>query len=149
MNMGMIKNLTAGLLGSLALNILHETLRKNGTIVPKVNLLGEEALNKTLIGIGQAPITDEEELYKATLKADLISNTIYYSLIGGKSKYIWPKAIFFGLSAGFSAIKLPEPLGLNPSPVTTTSQLKVLTVGYYLVGALVTGLALKTLTKSS
>lgn len=146
--MGLIKNLTAGLLGSLAMNILHESLRKYETNVPKINLLGEEALNKTLIGIGQTPITNEDELYRATLKADLISNTVYYSLIGGKSKYIWPKAIFFGLSAGIGAIKLPKPLGLDPEPVAATDQIKVLTVAYYLFGALVTGLVLKTLTKS-
>ena len=147
--MGSIKNLTAGLLGSLALNILHETLRKNASNVPKINLLGEEALNKALVGIGKKPITDEEELYQTTLKADLISNTIYYSMIGGKSKYIWPKAIFFGLSAGFGAIKLPSKLGLEDKPVAATNQMKALTVGYYLFGALVTGLVLKTLTKKS
>ncbi|MDQ7948755.1 MAG: hypothetical protein REI78_09790 [Pedobacter sp.] len=146
--MGLIKNLTAGLLGSLALNLLHETLRKNNTNVPKINLLGEEALNKTLIGIGQPPITDEEELYKATLKADLISNAVYYSMIGGKSKYIWPKAVLFGLGAGFGALKLPKPLGLDPEPVDETEQMKVLTVGYYLFGALVTGWVLKKLSKS-
>jgi hypothetical protein len=146
--MGLIKNLTAGLLGSLALNFLHETLRKNETNVPKINLLGEEALNKTRIGLGKTPITDEEELYKATLKADLISNTMYYSLIGGKSKYIWPKAIIFGLGAGLGALKLPKPLGLDPEPVAATDQMKALTVGYYLFGALVTGFVLKSLTKS-
>lgn len=145
--MGMIKNLTAGLIGSLALNALHEYLRKNETNVPKINLLGEEALNKMLIGAGQAPIINEDKLYNATLKADLISNTMYYSLIGGKSKYIWPKAILYGLSAGIGAIKLPEPLGLDPAPVNKTTQMKALTIGYYLFGALVTGLVLKTLTK--
>ena len=145
--MGIIKNLTAGFLGSVALNLLHETLRKNATNVPKINLLGEEAINKTLVTIGKAPITDEDELYSATFKADLISNTLYYSLIGGKTKYIWPKAIFFGLSAGLGALKLPEPLGLDPAPVDRTDQMKILTVGYYLFGALVTGFVLKKLSK--
>lgn len=146
--MGLIKNLTAGFIGSLALNLLHETLRKNETNVPKINLLGAEALNKTLINIGQPAITDDEELYKATLKADLISNTMFYSLIGGKSKLIWPKAIILGLSAGIGAVKFPKPLGLNPEPTNKTEQVKALTVGYYLFGALITGLVLKTLTKS-
>lgn len=145
--MGLIKNLTAGLIGSLALNLLHETLRKNETNVPKINLLGEEALNKTRIALGQTPIVDQEELYKATLKADLVSNAVYYSLIGGKSKYIWPKAIFYGLSAGIGALKLPKPLGLDSTPVDETDQMKALTIGYYLFGALVTGLVLKTLSK--
>ncbi|RZK52212.1 MAG: hypothetical protein EOO91_19730, partial [Pedobacter sp.] len=106
--MGLIKNLISGFIGSVALNLLHETLRKNETNVPKINLLGAEALNKTLINVGQPAITDDEELYKATLKADLISNTMYYSLIGGKSKLIWPKAIILGLSAGIGAVKFPK-----------------------------------------
>ncbi|RZK57456.1 MAG: hypothetical protein EOO91_10105 [Pedobacter sp.] len=106
--MGLIKNLTAGFIGSVALNLLHETLRKNETNVPKINLLGAEALNKTLVNVGQPAITDDEELYKATLKVDLISNTMYYSLIGGKSKLIWPKAIILGLSAGIGAVKFPK-----------------------------------------
>lgn len=147
--MGLIKNLTAGFLGSVALNLLHETLRKKGTDVPKINLLGEEALNKTLVHLGNDPITDEDELYKATLKADLISNTIYYSLIGGKRKYIWPKAILFGLSAGLGAIQIPEKVGLDPTPVAGTDQKKVLTVGYYLFGALVTAYVISKLTKSN
>jgi hypothetical protein len=145
--MGAIKNLTAGFLGALALNIMHETLRRKATNVPKINLLGEEALNKTLVGLGQTPITDEEELYNATLKADLISNTVYYSMIGGKTKYIWPKAIFLGLSAGIGALKLPQPLGLDPTPVNATSQMRALTVGYYLFGALVTAFTLRTFSK--
>jgi hypothetical protein len=145
--MGLIKNLTAGFLGAVALNVLHETLRKNETNVPRINLLGEEALNKALIATGNAAIYDEEELYKATLKADLISNAFYYSMIGGNTRLIWPKAIFFGLSAGIGAIKLPAPLGLDPTPVTATRQIKVLTVGYYLFGALVTGMVLKALSK--
>lgn len=140
--MGIIKNLTAGFIGSVALNILHETLRKYNTNVPKINLLGEEALNKTLFRYG-TPIMDKDELYRTTLKADLVGNAVYYSLIGGKSALIWPKAILFGLGA----IKLPEPLGLDPDPVAKTDQMKVLTVGYYLFGALVTGYVLKALSK--
>jgi hypothetical protein len=69
-------------------------------------------------------------------------------MIGGKSKYIWPKAILFGLTAGIGAIELPKKIGLDPDPVAATKQMKILTVGYYLFGALVTGLVLKTLTKS-
>jgi hypothetical protein len=146
--MGLIKNITAGFIGSIALNLLHEGLRKRNTNVPKINLIGEEALNKTLVNIGQPPITDEEKLYKATLKADLLSNTMYYSLIGGKTGLIWPKAIVLGLAAGIGAVKLPEPMGLNPQPINRTDEIKALTVGYYLFGALVTGFVLKTLTKS-
>ncbi|RZL50163.1 MAG: hypothetical protein EOP00_05580 [Pedobacter sp.] len=144
--MGFIKNITAGFVGSVALNILHETLRKNASNVPHINVIGEQALNQTLGKFG-TPITDEDELHQATLKADIVANTMYYSLIGGNKNWIWPKAILLGLSAGIGALKLPEPMGLDPEPVTRTNQTKVLTVSYYLFGALVTGLVLKTLSK--
>lgn len=144
--MGLIKNLLAGFAGSVALNVLHETLRKNFSNVPRINLLGEEALNKTLFAYG-TPISDREELHNATLKADLVSNAMYYSLIGGNKNFIWPKAIIFGISAGVAALKLPEPMGLDPEPVTRTKQTKILTVGYYLFGALVTASVLKALSK--
>lgn len=144
--MGLIKNITAGFIGSVALNLLHETLRKNAANVPHINIIGEQAINKTLSKYGR-PITNPEELHNVTLKADIIANTMYYSLIGGNKNFVWPKAIFLGLSAGIGALKLPEPMGLNPEPVTRTNQTKVLTVGYYLFGALVTAYVLKTLSK--
>jgi len=141
-----IKNMTAGLIGSVALNILHEIVRKNVRNAPQINLLGEEVVNKTLSQVG-TPIVDAEDLHKVTLEADLIANATYYSMIGGNSRYIWPKAVALGLSAGIGAIQLPEPLGLDSRPVTRTTQTKVLTVGYYLFGALITATVLKTLLK--
>ena len=52
-----------------------------------------------------------------------------------------------GLSAGIGALKMPEPLGLDDTPVTHTNTTKALTVGYYLFGALVTAAMLKTILK--
>ncbi len=141
-----IRNIAAGFIGSAALNILHEVVRKNFYNVPKINLVGAEAVNKTLAEYGR-PIQNQNDLHKVTLELDLIANASYYSLIGSSGKYIWPKAIAMGLSAGFGALKLPEPLGLDPTPVDQTRQKQVLTVGYYLFGALVTALALKTILK--
>ncbi len=143
--MGKIRNLIAGFTGAIALNMLHEAIRKQGDDVPHIHLLGEDALNKGLTTIGQ-PIANENQLYQATLATDVVSNALYYSLIGaGKSKYIWPKALGLGLSAGIGAIKLPETLGLNDEPVARNTQVKALTVGYYVFGALVTALTLKML----
>lgn len=140
-----IKNLIAGFTGAIALNILHEAIRKQGDNVPYIHLLGEDALNKGLTAIGE-PITNENELYQATLATDVMGNGFYYSLIGtGSSKYIWPKAIGLGLCAGIGALKLPEKLGRDDAPVARNNQVKALTVGYYLFGALVTALTLKML----
>lgn len=137
--MGKISNLFAGLAGAVALNILHESL-KNKRDTPRIDLLGEQALQKTVRYFG-GNITDTDDLYKATLAGDLISNTIYYSWIAsGKRSHIWPKAIAMGLAAGIGAVTLPEPMGLNPKPVAKTEGIKAMTVGYYLFGAIVTAL---------
>lgn len=147
--MSKLKNLIAGLAGSIALNLLHEGLKKTSNDVPRVDLLGEDALQKTLKYFG-GKMENQENLYKATLAGDIIGNTLYYSLIGaGNQKNIWPKAIFMGLSAGIGAVSLPEPMGLDPDPVTKDNQVKVLTVGYYLFGAVVTGLVLHAMKKNN
>ncbi|MHA4894628.1 hypothetical protein ACXZ1K_07755 [Pedobacter sp. PWIIR3] len=137
--MGKIKNLIAGFAGAVALNVLHESI-KNKRTTPRIDLLGEQALQKTVRYFG-GNIRDDDELYAATLAGDIISNTMYYSLIASsKSRYIWPKAIAMGLLAGVGAVKLPKPLGLNPKPVAKNDQIKAMTVGYYVFGALVTAL---------
>ena len=145
--MSKVKNLIAGAAGAIALNVLHETLKKESDDVPRVDLLGEDAVQKVLKYFGSS-VPDKASLYKTTLAGDLISNTLYYSLIGaGNQKYLWPKAVFLGLTAGIGAVKLPEPMGLDPEPVTKTDQVKVLTVGYYIFGAIVTGLVINLLNK--
>ena len=146
--MSKIRNLLAGLAGATALNVLHESLKKKSPDMPRVDLLGEDALQKTLNYFGGS-IDSKENLYKATLAGDVVGNTLYYSLIGtGNQKYLWPKAIFMGLSAGIGAITLPEPLGLDPEPVAKNNQVKVLTVAYYLLGAVVTALVLNAMRKT-
>ncbi|MHA3786642.1 hypothetical protein ACX0HA_00415 [Flavobacterium hauense] len=147
--MSKIHNLLAGLGGAIALNILHESLKKKDKDMPRVDLLGEEVLEKSL-DYFDAEIQDKETLYKATLAGDILSNTLYYSAIGaGDEKYIWQRAVAIGLTAGVGAITLPEPLGLDDKPVTRTNKTKALTIGYYLAGALVTGCIVKALHKKT
>ena len=146
--MSKIRNLLAGAAGATALNVLHESLKKKSPDMPRVDLLGEDALQKALNYFGGS-IGSKANLYKATLAGDVVGNTLYYSLIGtGNQKYLWPKVIFMGLSAGIGAVTLPEPLGLDPEPVAKNNQVKVLTVVYYLLGAVVTGLVLNAMRKT-
>jgi hypothetical protein len=145
--MNKIKSLIAGFAGAVALNVLHETFKKEKSNVPRIDLLGEDALQKVLRHLGTS-IQNKQNLYKVSLAGDVLSNTMYYSLIGaGNPTFMWPKAVVLGLSAGVGALTLPEPLGLNPEPVTKTNQVKILTVGYYVFGAIVTGLVLNLLSK--
>ncbi|HEX8269398.1 MAG TPA: hypothetical protein VF581_05860 [Flavobacterium sp.] len=148
--MKVAKNLLAGLGGAIALNLLHETLKKTDRKMPRIDLLGEEALQKGIELAGGEKIHDPKTLYVATLGADVLSNALYYSAIGaGSEKNIWFKAIALGLTAGAGAITLPPLIGLNPAPVTKTTGTKELTVGYYLFGALVTAAILHTMAAKS
>jgi len=140
--MAAIKNIIAGLGGAIALNLLHEALKhKKGT--PRIDLVGEEALQKGLEPLGQE-IKDEDNLYLATLGADIVSNTMYYATIGaGGAANLWPRALAMGFTAGIGAVTLPEPMGLDDDPVAGSMQKQAMTVGYYMFGALVTAALLK------
>lgn len=143
--MSKIKNLVAGLGGALALNLLHESLKRKDSNMPRVDLVGEEALQKGLEYFG-TQINDEDTLYKATLASDILSNAMYYSMIGkGGVENVFPRALAIGLAAGVGAVTLPKPMGLDDEPVTKTTKTKALTVGYYVAGALVTAAIVKLL----
>ena len=130
----MYKKILAGLGGAIALNLVHEVIRKNFDNVPEVNKVGEEALNKALETI-DLKISDQDQLYAATLAGDVISNGIYYATTATSGFNIAS-----GLAAGIVAVMLPQKMGLDDSPVAENNQKKIMTVGYYLFGAIVTKL---------
>ena len=140
------KNFLAGLGGAIVLNLLHESLKKKKMDTPRIDLVGEEALQKTL-GYFGSKIENKDTLYKATLAGDLISNATYYSMIGNSTEHVWGKAISLGLVAGIGAVLVPKEIGLDDEPVAKNNQVKAMTVGYYLVGALATA-AILTVLKS-
>lgn len=138
-----LKNLIGGLAGAVALNILHETLKRFDHEAPRVDLIGEEAIKKGFEAIEQEPPSGNT-LYATTLAGDLISNAFYYSLIGfGKNKHIITRGIAYGAVAGIGALKLTAPLGLSDAPVTRTVKTQLLAVGYYTFGGLVASLVIK------
>ena len=142
-----IRNIAGGLAGAIALNILHETVKRLDHDAPRIDLVGEEALSESIEHLGgNAPTGDA--LYAATLAGDLISNAMYFSMIGaGKKKYLFLRGAGYGLAAGIGALTLTKPLGLNDAPITKTNKTKVLTVAWYLFGGLVTALTIKALQK--
>ncbi|MEO5997745.1 MAG: hypothetical protein ABIN89_13480 [Chitinophagaceae bacterium] len=140
-------NLIAGLAGAVALNILHETVRQFDADAPRIELIGEEALTKAVKSTGINPPTGES-LYLATLAGDIISNGLYYSMIGaGKNKNLVANGVGYGIAAGIGAIVFTKPLGLNDAPVNRTNKTKVMTVAYYVFGALITAAIMKKYTR--
>jgi hypothetical protein len=140
-----LQNLLGGLAGALALNILHETGKRVIDDAPHIDLVGEEALSKTMAFMGQKPPVGHK-LFLATLGADVSSNAVYYAMVGqGKDKHLLMRGAVMGLAAGIGALKLTEPLGLNDKPVNRTTTTQVLTVAWYLAGGLVAAGVIKVL----
>lgn len=128
--------LVAGVAGAAALTFANEFLRHRYDNVPKINELGEEAVEKIL-----APTDiylNERELFNTTLVGDIVSNALYYAATATKGT-----GLISGLMAGIGAIELPKYLGLNDQPVASTDQKKVMTIAYYTIGGLVAGLIYK------
>lgn len=127
----MYKKIIAGFGGAIALNILHETIRKNFDNVPEINEVGEEALLK-ITDNTPINISEGKTLYATILVGDIVSNGMYYATTATKND------LASGLLAGAGAILLPKKMGLNDQPVAGSNKKKAMTVCYYLFGALVT-----------
>ena len=141
--MKVFKNLLAGLAGALTLNILHEIGKRTIKDAPRVDLVGEEALSNVVTATGHIPPMGKK-LFAATLGADVGMNTFYYAMIGqGRNKHLLLRGAALGLAAGFGALSMTKPLGLNDEPVNKTLTTKVLTVAWYLAGGLVTALVIQ------
>ncbi|HEX8460453.1 MAG TPA: hypothetical protein VF623_03450 [Segetibacter sp.] len=135
--------IVGGFAGSVALTILHESVRKVNKDAPRMDKMGMEAIEKTLEKVN-VEVPEEKDLFKITMAGDLISNALYYSLAGfGSKKQVLLRGGLLGLAAGFGAVYLPKPLGLDPAPSNRTTETKLLTVAWYLTGGLVAAFASK------
>jgi len=131
-------SIASGLAGATALTLLHESIRRVDPDAPRMDLLGMNALSNILKSMHTKPPTSNK-LYWITMAGDMVSNSVYYSAVGiGDKKNVWLRGAFLGLSAGIGAVLLPKPLGLNESYSNRTTETKVLTVGLYLFGGLLT-----------
>jgi len=143
--MRLIQSLIGGFAGAIALNLLHETARRIDPKAPRVDLLGEQALTKSLDAL-EIDAPQGRELYLATLAADVLSNGIYFAAIGGSEKSnLIRNGLATGIIAGLGAIKLPEPLGLDDAPVNRSQATQLMTVAWYTIGGLVAAIVIKKL----
>ena len=132
--MSLTKALFAGAVGSVALTAVHQTARLLTDAAPRMDLLGMRALAQTFEAAGQA-LPSRDTLYDLTLAADLVSNALYYSLVGvGEEGTEWRRGALLGLAAG--AVVLPPLLGLGSAPSRRTTATAVMTVAWYTVGGL-------------
>lgn len=139
--------LLGGLAGALVLTAMHELTRRNTDDAPRMDKLGEQALNKSLKAAGSKPLRGDK-LYYTTMAGDVIGNALYYSLIGagGKGGGIG-RGLALGLAAGIGGVELPGPLGLNNKYASRTKKTRAMTIGYYLIGSLIATAAMNLLDK--
>jgi hypothetical protein len=127
--------LLAGLAGALALNALHETVRRiRPEDAPRMDVLGMRALTHLFRATDHNP-PPAPQLHKLTLATDVLANGLYYSLVAGKGA--WWRGAALGLAAGVGGVLLPGPLGLGERQSNRTPQTQAMTVAWYLVGGLV------------
>ena len=134
--MSVLESLTSGVAGACALTLVHETARQYLPDAPRMDVLGMRAIAKPMRALGQEPPRDDH-LHRAALAGDLVSNALYYSLVGaGGPRGVWARGAALGLLAGLGGVFLPGPLGLGTAPSRRTPQTALLTVGWYLLGGL-------------
>jgi hypothetical protein len=125
--MKLLPSLAAGLAGALALNALHETARRlRPADAPRMDILGMRALDKLFNRAGVTPPA-ENKLYGLTLAADVVSNALYYGLVGS-GRHSLRRGLLLGLAAGAGGVVLPGPLGLGEAPSSRTPQTQLMTV---------------------
>jgi hypothetical protein len=131
-----LRALGSGLAGACALTLVHQAARRITDKAPRADILGMRALAKTIRATGRQSPPDDQ-LYPWTLAGDLVSNSLYYSLVGtGGGPATWLRGTALGLGAGIGALALPGPMGLGSRPTNRTVATQVMTVAWYLLGGL-------------
>ncbi len=137
--MKILPSLAAGLAGALALTALHETVRRlRPQDAPRMDVLGERGLRK-LLRLEDLPQPDHETVYSATMLGDVLTNGLYYSLVGS-GRHSLGRGVGLGVLAGVGGVLLPGPLGLGTAPSRRTPQTEAMTIAWYTIGGLVAGL---------
>src|SRR3990170_3333107 len=111
--MKLLSAIGGGIAGACALTMIHQILKSIDPDAPRMDLLGMEAIS---IGLKKADydIPSRENLYRTTMAGDLISNSLYYTLVGaGRKKKALYRGAALGLAAGIGGVLLPKPLGLH------------------------------------
>lgn len=141
--------LASGAAGAVTLNLVHETARHLIPQAPHVHRVAMRAIARPIRRLGRTPPA-EERLYLWALAGDLVSNALYYSLVGlGKPRRPVARGAGLGLAGGLAAVALPGPMGLGSEPVARSPATQVMTVAWYTLGGLAAAAAFQSLNRRS
>lgn len=145
--MNVLKSIVPAIAGSLVLNFIHEVGKKRVQGAPEINKIGEDAIAKAYKKMDEKP-PQEAKRYAMAMAGDLLANTVYYRMVGGRSRAeTWIKGLLYGVMAGVGVLTATKPLGLDDTPVNRNARTKGLTVLYYTLGGLATAAAYIALNK--
>ncbi len=130
--------LEGGVVGATVLTILHEVIRHFDEEAPRMDKLGMQAFGKFLQSI-DLKVPEKDQLFIITTLFELLANTLFYGMAGAGGKHhAWQRGALLGLAAGIGAVALPEHLGLVESANSKKPRTKLMTIGMYLIGGIVT-----------
>ena len=131
--------LLSGAAGAVFLTVVHEGVRQFAPTAPRVDILGRRLIKRAFHQTGNpAPSSSTE--YALALTGDLLSNTLYYSLVGlGDPETANTRGRLLGVGAGLAALTLPKQLNLPEELVSGHLSTKVMTVVWYALGGMVAG----------
>ncbi len=135
--------LAGGVTGALTATLLNESVRRIMPHAPRMDVIGERALGRTMEGVG-LPAPEGDRLKGMALAGDLASNSLYYSAVGlGSERRAIRNGAILGLIAGIGAATLPRPMGLGTQPGQRTPYTQFLTVAWYTIAGLAAGRAFR------
>ena len=136
-----LRSLASGAIGAIALTALNEGARRRIPHAPRMEVIGMRALSAAVRALGGRP-SRGRKLFHETLGADLLSNTIYYGLVGAGSRQSrLSRGILLGAAAGLGAVLLPPALGLGRPPGNRRPATPLMTIAWYTAGGVAAALA--------
>ena len=133
------RSLLGGVTGAVAVTLLNETARRVVPYAPRMDVIGRRGLGRVMERAG-IPAPRGDRLNELALAGDLVSNSLYYSLVGiGPRRGAVLRGTLLGMVAGMGAATLPGPLGLGTQPGKKTPYTELLTVAWYTIAGVAAG----------
>ena len=132
--------LGSGLVGAASVTLLNHLAKRYLPQAPRLDILG---LQLARVAFNKARIDPPRglPLKIVALVGDLVSNSIFYGLVGlGKPKTAWLRGGALGLAMGVGAVTLPPALGASNDTTARTPVMKAKTISWYVVGGLLAAL---------
>jgi hypothetical protein len=133
-------DLGSGLVGAASVTLLNYLGKRYLPRAPRLDIIG---LRLMMAAFNKAGIEPPRAfpLKIIALIGDLISNSIFYGLVGlGKPRTAWLRGGALGLAIGIGAVALPGTLGMGNDTTARTPMSKAGTIAWYVLGGLLAAL---------